>query len=82
MKKLFFLLLMVCSLQAFADVRLPAIIGDHMVLQQYSTVKIWGWCDPQEKISLKAGWDTATYTATGGPDAKFSIQLKTLFAMK
>ena len=80
MKKLFFLLLMVCSLQAFADVRLPAIIGDHMVLQQNSTVKIWGWCDPQEKISLKTGWDTATYTATGGPDAKFSIQLKTPFA--
>jgi sialate O-acetylesterase len=77
MKKLFFLLLIVSSLQAFADVRLPAIISDHMVLQQNSTIKIWGWCDPQEKISLKTGWDTITYNATGGPDAKFSIQLKT-----
>lgn len=77
MKKFFFLPLIILSYQAFADVRLPAVIGDHMVLQQNSTVKIWGWCDPQEKISLKTGWDTITYTATGGSDAKFSVELKT-----
>jgi len=49
MKKYFlFLLLANSSLSVFADVRLPAIIGDHMVLQQNSTVKIWGWGDAAE----------------------------------
>ncbi len=49
--------------------RLPAIIGDHMVLQENSTVTLWGWADPNttvtvapswcEPVSVKAGFDTA-----------------------
>jgi sialate O-acetylesterase len=68
---------MFSSIFSFADVRLPSVIGDHMVLQQNTTVKIWGWGDVNEKIKLKAGWDTATYTATASPNAKWSIELKT-----
>lgn len=60
-----------------ANVRLPAIIGSHMVLQQKSKITIWGWCDPGEKIKLKAAWDTAIYSATGSWTAKWSIQLQT-----
>jgi sialate O-acetylesterase len=73
----FFFLLIFSSLSSFADVRLPSVIGDHMVLQQNTTVKIWGWGDVNEKIKLKAGWDTSTYTATASPNAKWSIELKT-----
>ena len=62
---------------AFADVRLPAIIGSHMVLQQKSQVKIWGWCDPTEKIKISANWDTVTYNTTGSDHAKWSIEIKT-----
>lgn len=35
-----------------ADVKLPAIFGDHMVLQQDQKLTIWGWADPGEKISV------------------------------
>ena len=35
---------------AMANVRLPAVIGNNMVLQQKSIVKLWGWADPNEKI--------------------------------
>ena len=31
---------------ASADVKLPAIIGDNMVLQQGMKVPIWGWAAP------------------------------------
>jgi len=61
----------------FANVRLPAIIGSHMVLQQKTAVTIWGWCDAGEKIKLKAGWDTTTYTVTGSSSAKWSIEIET-----
>jgi len=37
---------------ARADVRLPAIFGDHMVLQQKSKLPIWGWASPGEKITV------------------------------
>ena len=30
---------------AQGKVRLPAMMGDHMVLQQNSSVKLWGWAD-------------------------------------
>jgi sialate O-acetylesterase len=65
------------SLVVFANVRLPAVIGSHMVLQQKTEVTIWGWCDAAEKIKLNAGWDTTTYTAIGSSLAKWSIRIKT-----
>jgi len=37
---------------AFADVRVPAIIGDNMVLQQGKKIRIWGWANPNEKVSV------------------------------
>jgi len=70
-------LLFIFSLSALANIRLPAVIGSHMVLQQKTRVMIWGWCDPGEKVKLKAGWDTATYSATGTGEAKWSLELQT-----
>ena len=36
-----------------AEVRVPAIIGDNMVLQQDKKVRIWGWANPNEKVSVE-----------------------------
>jgi sialate O-acetylesterase len=38
--------------QAFADVRLPALISNGMILQRDARVTIWGWASPGEKISI------------------------------
>src|SRR5262245_49265936 len=40
---------------ARADVRLPAIIGDNMVLQADRAVPIWGWADPGEEVTVTLG---------------------------
>lgn len=74
---LLFIFLVFISVHCFANVRLPAIIGSHMVLQQASKVTIWGWSDPGEKIILKPSWDTTTYNATGSWAAKWNIELQT-----
>ena len=43
------LLILVLSLLFFpvtqGKIKLPAMMGDHMVLQQNSSVKLWGWAD-------------------------------------
>ena len=70
----FFLSLCLC---AFADISLPAILSDHMVLQQNSTVKIWGWSEVRESIKLSTTWDTTTYTTRGDGSAKWSMEIKT-----
>ncbi len=72
------LLLMIGSgTVAFAEVRLPAIIGSHMVLQQKSEVEIWGWCEPSEQITIKPGWEDGAYSATGTRWARWSVKIKT-----
>jgi hypothetical protein len=38
--------LILAGATAYADVKLPAIIGDNMVLQQGVKAPIWGWADP------------------------------------
>lgn len=40
---------------AEADVRLPKVIGNHMVLQQGKPVEIWGWAEPGETITVTLG---------------------------
>jgi len=44
----------------FAEVRLPAIFGDHMVLQQETGAPIWGWARPGEPISVSGSWGSET----------------------
>ncbi|MFG0328401.1 MAG: sialate O-acetylesterase [Phycisphaerales bacterium] len=41
-----------------AEVRLPAIFGDHMVLQADEPLPVWGWADPGESIMVAIGGQT------------------------
>ncbi len=60
-----------------AEVRLPAVISSHMVVQQKSEVNLWGWCEPGEKIQVTAGWDTTIYRTEGSSGAKWNLRIKT-----
>jgi sialate O-acetylesterase len=42
-----------------AQVKLPALVADNMVLQQNSKVNLWGWASPNEKINIQLGWQNA-----------------------
>ncbi|MEI7525948.1 MAG: sialate O-acetylesterase [Mariniphaga sp.] len=74
---IFCLAMAAASLHNFAAVRLPAILGSHMVLQQQSEVNLWGWCGPAEKVVIKTSWDTITYKTSGGSGAKWIQKIKT-----
>ncbi|MBI3881697.1 MAG: sialate O-acetylesterase [Verrucomicrobia bacterium] len=39
-------------LSASADVKLPAIFSDHMVLQCDVEVPVWGWAEPGEQVTV------------------------------
>ncbi len=38
--------------QIHAEIKLPKLISDGMVLQRDKPIKIWGWADAQESVSL------------------------------
>ncbi|MEO5910524.1 MAG: sialate O-acetylesterase [Pelobium sp.] len=63
---------------AFADVKLPALFNSHMVLQQDTTVKLWGWADPGEKISIQVDWIAKPLSLTTDASGKWSTDLRTL----
>ena len=46
-----------------AELKLPAIIGDHMVLQQKQANPIWGWDTPGTKVTVTFAGQTQTATA-------------------
>jgi len=71
------LLLTLNSIIVSAAVRLPSILGSHMVLQQNSEVKFWRWCSPAENIIIKSNWDTITYRTTAESSAKWFQKIKT-----
>lgn len=56
-----------------AELRLPAIIGDNMVLQQKQTNPLWGWDKPGTDISVTFG--AQTKTAKAGADGKWTVEL-------
>jgi len=67
-----------CSLTARADVSLPAIFSDHMVLQRDARVPVWGTAAPGEKITVEfAGQSVGTTAAT---DGKWQVALTNLSA--
>nr|MDA3821518.1 sialate O-acetylesterase [Bacteroidales bacterium] len=47
-------LLILLSFQSLsAEVQLPEMISDGMILQRESNLKIWGWADPDEKVTIR-----------------------------
>lgn len=46
-----------------ATVRLPQILSSHAVLQRDRPIHIWGWADPEEKITVTFGGTTAAAVA-------------------
>ena len=67
----FFILL--ASFCATAQVRLPKLISDGMVLQRDSEVKVWGWATPNESISVT--FNNHTYRSITNSNGEWLITL-------
>lgn len=70
------------SLAAVAQVKLPAIFGDNMVLQQQSEVPVWGKAVPGERVTVKSSWDNKQYTVTTALDSTWRVRIHTPSASK
>jgi len=70
-------LLLLCSAiipgVVHAELKLPAIISSHMVLQQNQANPIWGWESPGAGVTVKFG--DQTKNATAGTDGRWSVKL-------
>jgi sialate O-acetylesterase len=63
---------------ALADVSLPSIFGDNMVLQRDLPIPVWGTASPGEKVTVTLGSDSQS--ATASPDGHWRVNLSPLKA--
>src|SRR3954469_20600217 len=75
------LILLLCACSGsfflFAQIKLPAIISDHMILQQQSKAALWGWAQPGEKITVKTGWSPNAITTVADANGKWMVYVPT-----
>lgn len=78
LRKFFTLLLFSAgAFQMSAEIRLPEIIGDGMVMQQQASVNIWGEATENASIIISTSWNDRTYTAECDPDGHWITRIDT-----
>jgi len=60
-----------------AQLTLPAVFGDNMVLQQQTNAAIWGKADPGSRVSIKTSWNNKSYSARTGSDGNWKTSFST-----
>lgn len=77
MKSIFTLVaLCLCSTIVNATVKLPAVVGDNMVIQQNANVRLWGSAKANGDVKITTSWG-ATATTKADKDGKFLTTVKT-----
>lgn len=77
MKNILFILTLLVTISIKADVVLPAIISDNMILQQNTEVNIWGKADINEKIEISTSWDEKKYLTQADTCGKWLLRIQT-----
>lgn len=79
MKKTAFILIALAAWMqtAKAEIILPPIIGDGMVLQQNTEVRLWGKATPGAMIEISSDWNGTAWTTSAGEDGKWLLTITT-----
>lgn len=72
-----FVLFLILSNTVFANITLPNVFSDNMVLQRNAEVKIWGWANPQEEVVINPGWNNEKYKIKANNQAMWEIVIPT-----
>ncbi len=80
LKSLLFLSLICVYATGKAEVKLPAIFGDYMVLQQQSNAAIWGNALPNTTVEASTSWNNKTYTTKTDNKGKWKLEITTPMA--
>ncbi len=74
---LFFVLFASIFHHSLAQLKLPSLIGDNMVLQRNSTVPLWGWSTPGTIITIQTDWDNSNYSGKTAENGRWIVNVET-----
>ncbi len=72
-----FIAALLISVSMHAEVKLSAIFGNHMVLQQQTDAAIWGKASPSKNVSVKTSWDGKSYSTRADNNGNWKLKVKT-----
>lgn len=67
----------ISSATLYGEVKLPAIFGDNMVLQQQTEAAIWGTAEKNATVRVTTGWNKKSYSARAGSNGKWKLKVST-----
>ncbi|MEN8228839.1 MAG: sialate O-acetylesterase [Bacteroidota bacterium] len=62
---------------ARAEIELPAIFGDNMVLQQQTDAAIWGTASPNKSVKVTTSWNGKNYSVKSDAEGSWKMKVKT-----
>ena len=69
--------LLACASNLWAEIKLPNLVGDNMVLQQATKVRLWGESTPNAQVTATNSWDQQTYQATADAKGQWELWMQT-----
>ncbi len=70
-------ILLFCTSLLQARIKLPAILGDGMVLQQLSEVRLWGKAASNTTVTVTTSWNEKTYQTHSGEEGDWLLTVAT-----
>ena len=71
------LVLLLTASQALAEVKLPAIFCDNMVLQQQTEAAIWGKANKNSTVKVSTSWNNKSYSSKVSSDGNWKLKVAT-----
>jgi sialate O-acetylesterase len=71
------LLLAITTSSLFAEVKLPSIFGDNMVLQQQTNAAIWGQAAVNSTVKVTTSWNNKSYSIKADKDGNWKVKVST-----
>jgi sialate O-acetylesterase len=72
-----FVVMTVSVTNVLAEVKLPAIFCDNMVLQQQTEVAIWGKADRNSSVKVTTSWNGKSYSTKASAEGTWKIKVST-----
>lgn len=71
------LILLIATISSQAEIKLPSIFSDNMLMQQNTEVKIWGKADANKSITVKTSWIKKVLKTTSDASGDWKITFET-----
>lgn len=73
----YLMLFALLAMGANAKVKMPEILGDNMVLQQNTKVKLWGDAEPNKTVTVKVSWSDDNFRTQADKDGNWLLWVPT-----